>query len=144
MPDVTYVVTEGRAAAESRMTDLFEVYSPDPDAATTDAEGFTVPGYADELNTYGRLAGPSTQSRDTNARTVTIGGMEREVVSGGLHIPISADVPAFGEYGVGWEYELVALGPTTDPALLNSRWLVVDAPAKSAATARRLDVVRLI
>lgn len=126
------------------MTDLFYPYSPDPDAVTTDAEGFSAPGYADETATYGRLAGPSAQSADTNARTVTIGGMEREVVSGGLHIPISADVPAFGEYGVGWEYELVELGPTTDPSLLNSRWLVVDAPAKSQATARRLDVVRLV
>lgn len=144
MPDVTYVVDEGRAAAESRMTDLFEVYSPDPESTTTDGEGFEVPGYADEQETYGRIAGPSAQSRDTNARTVTIGGMEREVVSGGLHIPISADAPAMGEYRTGWEYVLVEVGPSTDPSLLNSRWLVVDSPAKSQATARRLDVVRLV
>jgi hypothetical protein len=45
---------------------------------------------------------------------------------------------------VGWEYVLTELGPLTDPSLLNSRWLVVDAPAKSYATARRLDVVRLV
>lgn len=123
------------------MTDLFEVYSPDEAAVTN---GFEEPGYAAEVNTYGRLAGPSEQSRDTSARTVTVGNMELEVVSGGLHIPISADVPAAGEYGTGWEYELVVLGATTDPSLLNSRWLVVDAPAKSQATARRLDVVRLV
>jgi hypothetical protein len=69
--------------------------------------------------------------------------MERPVVEGGLHIPIDSPVPAVGKYGVGWEYVLTDLGPLTDPSLLNSRWLVVDAPAKSYATARRLDVVRL-
>lgn len=132
-----------QARAEGLMLDEFDVYSPDPDGETTDAEGFAVPGYMPEAPVMGRIAGPSAQSRDTNTRTVTIGGTERPVVEGGLHIPISADAPAAGEYGAGWEYELVNLGPTTDPSLLYSRWLVVDAPAKSAATARRLDVVRI-
>src|SRR5687768_14794584 len=102
-----------RSVAEARMTDEFDVYSPDPGAETTNAEGFIVPGYATENPVMGRIAGPSMQSRDTNTRTVTIGGTERQVVEGGLHIPISADAPAAGEYGAGWEYELVATGPTT-------------------------------
>lgn len=132
-----------RAEAEARMQDTFWVRSPDPEATTTDADGFEVPGYSEEPDTVGRIAGTSAATRDTNARTVTVGGVEREVVLGGLHIPLSSAVPAVGEYGFGWEYELVELGPLTDPSLLNSRWLVVDAPAKSQATARRLDVVRL-
>lgn len=126
------------------MADTFRPYSPNPSATTTDAEGFKVPGYTAETITFGKIAGPSLQSGDTVARTVTIGGMERRVVSGGLHIPSTAVTPVAGEYGVGWEYVLTNLGQRTDPSLLNSRWLVVDAPAKSYATARRLDVVRLI
>jgi hypothetical protein len=131
-----------RTEAEARMVDTFAPYSPSG-TTTTDAEGFEVPGYHPQATTPGRIAGPSAQSRDTNARMVTIGGMERPVVTGGLHIPVSSDMPTAGEYGTGWEYVLTDLGSFTDPSLLNSRWLVVDAPAKSDATARRLDVVRL-
>lgn len=130
-----------RAQAEARMQDTFTAYSPN--GTTTDADGFEVPAYATEGTTPGRIAGPSTQSRDTNARTVTVGGMERLVVQGGLHIPVSAATPAMGEYGFGWEYVLSTLGPHTPAGLLNSRWLVVDAPLKSDQTALRLDVVRL-
>jgi hypothetical protein len=124
------------------MTDTFTVHAP-TGTTTTDADGFEVPGSNVQGMTVGRIAGPSAQSRDTNTRTVTVGGVQRPVVEGGLHIPISAPMPVVGEYGFGWEYVLTDPGPLTDPALLNSRWLVVDAPAKSAATARRLDVVRL-
>lgn len=129
--------------AEARMKDTFTPQAP-TGTFTPDAEGFQIPAYAAQATTKGRIAGPTTQSRDTNARTVTIGGVERLVVEGGLHIPVSAAVPAVGEYGTGWEYVLTTLGTGTDPSLLNSRWLVVDAPAKSQATARRLDVVRLV
>jgi hypothetical protein len=132
-----------RTEAEATYQDTFTAYRPDATATATDANGFEVPGYATAGTTPGKVAGPSAQSRDTNARTVTIGGSERPVIEGGLHVPVSAPVPATGEYGTGWEYVLTALGPLTDPSLLNSRWLVVDAPAKSYATARRLDVVRL-
>lgn len=132
-----------QARANGRMEDEFTAYSPSG-TSTTDANGFEVPGYSNEGSTQGRIAGPSAQSTDTTARVVTIGGSERPVVAGGLHIPVSAPVPAVGEYGHGWEYVLTTLGAHTDPSLLDSRWLVVDAPAKSQATARRLDVVRLI
>jgi len=124
------------------MSDTFTAYSPN--GTTTDANGFEVPAYANEGETVGKIAGPSMQSRDTATRTERIGGMDRPVVEGGLHIPVSADMPAVGEYGVGWEYVLTDLGPMTDPSLQDSRWLVVDAPAKSYATARRLDVCRLV
>jgi hypothetical protein len=131
-----------RSEVEATYQDTFTAYSP-TGTTTTNPDGFEVPDYADEGTTPGKVAGPSPQSRDTSARTVTIGGVQRPVVEGGLHIPVSAAVPATGEYGFGWEYVLTSLGPLTDPSLLNSRWLVVDAPAKSYATARRLDVVRL-
>lgn len=123
------------------MRDTFTAYRPD--GVTQDNDDFEIPAYATVGTTPGRISGPSATRGDTDARTVTIGGSERLVVSGGLHIPVSAPIPAMGEYGFGWEYVLTELGPLTDPALLNSRWLVVDSPAKSIATARRLDVVRL-
>lgn len=132
---------EIRREAEARMLDTFTAYSPD--GITEDDDGFEVPVYAAAGATPGRIAGPNAGRSDTEARTVTIGGTEHLVVSAGLHIPLSSPVPAMGEYGFGWEYVLTELGPLTDPALLNSRWLVVDSPAKSIATARRLDVVRL-
>lgn len=132
-----------RAEAEGVMQDTFVAYSP-TGTHTTDDDGFDVPQYAPAGTTRGKIAGSSKQSRDTKAREVKIGGVDRPVVEGGLHIPISSAVPKAGEYGAGWEYVLTALGPITDPSLLNSRWLVVDAPAKSHATARRLDVVRLV
>lgn len=130
-----------RARANGLMADTFTAYAPTTD---TVVNGFEVDAYTSQGTTPGKIAGPSTQARDTNARTITVGNMELNVVEGGLHIPITATVPAAGEYGTGWEYVLTALGPVTDPSLLDSRWLVVDVPAKSYATARRLDVVRLI
>lgn len=131
-----------RARAESLYTDTFTAYSPADDSAP-DADGFVEADYRFEGETVGKIAGPSAASRDTTARVVAVGGAERPVVGGGLHIPLSAPMPTVGEYGIGWEYVLTELGPDTDESLLNSRWLVVDAPAKSYATARRLDVVRL-
>lgn len=123
------------------MTLTLAAYSPS-DTLTTNAEGFEVPGYAPEGTTVGKVAGASRDS-DTNARSEQIGGVDRPVVQGGLHIPIGAPVPTMGRYRLGWEYVVTAVGPSDDPALLDSRWLVVDSPAKSRATARRLDVIRL-
>lgn len=134
-------VRDGRAAAELNMRDTFTAYSPN---GTTTVNGFEVPGYTSQGTTPGKIAGPSAQTSDTPTRTVTVGNAVLLVVEGGLHIPISATVPVAGEYGTGWEYVLTTLGADTDASLLNSRWLVVAVPAKSYATARRLDVVRLI
>lgn len=138
---VATATAAGRRAAEALMLDTFTAYSPTDDVET-DEDGYEVPYYKPEGTTKGKVAGDS--GRDTDARTVTIGGSERQVVEGGLHIPLAAPVPTVGEYGHGWEYVLTTLGPMTDPSLLNSRWLVLDSPAKSYATARRLNVVRLV
>lgn len=87
--------------------------------------------------TFGKVAGRTRES-DTNTHTVSVGGAERPVVAGGLHIPLDAVLPARD-----WEYVCTAIGASTDPALLGRRWRVVDVPAKSHATARRLDVVEV-
>lgn len=130
----------GRLAAEAEMTLTFTPYSPN---GYTTVSGLEVPAYASHTSTRGKVQGGSASTTDTVTRYVTIGGVERPVLAGGLHIPISATVPKAGDQGVGWEYLCTAVGTYDDPALLNRRYLVVSVPAKSFATARRLDVVEV-
>lgn len=116
------------------MLDTFTAYA----FTTTVVDGLDVQGWTSQGTTSGKVAGPSAQSADTTTHTVTIGGVERPVVEGGLHIPLSAPLPA-----IGWEYVCTVVGAASDPALLDRRWRVIDVPAKSYATARRLDVVEV-
>lgn len=135
-------VVAGRLAAESLMTVTLTAYSPN--GTTTDADGFEVPAYAPEGSTPGKIQAGSREGDDTATRFVPIGGVDRPVLSGGLHIPIGAAVPVASEQrGIGWEYEVTAVGASDDPALLGLRFLVVNVPIKSFATARRLDVVEV-
>jgi len=97
--------------------------------------------YADEEPTFGKVQGGSQSTSDTATRYVKVGGVERPVLAAGLHIPISAVVPKAGDRGVGWEYECTAVTDPADQALVGRRYLVVNVPAKTYATARRLDVV---
>lgn len=123
-----------RAEAESLMLDDFTAYA----FTTAKVDGLDEQTWVEQDVTRGKVAGRSRQGGDTNTRTVTVGGQQRLVVEGGLHIPLDAELPA-----IGWEYVCTAVGPSTDPALLGRRWRVVDVPAKSYATARRLDVVEV-
>jgi hypothetical protein len=129
-----------RAEAEAAMTLTFTVHSPN---GYTTVSGLKVPAYADQGSTPGKVQGGAVSTRDPVSRMVVIGGVERPLLEGGLQIPISATVPKGGDRGVGWEYLCAAVGPLDDPALLNRRYLVVSVPAKSFATARRLDVVEV-
>ena len=128
-------IAAGREAAEREFIDTFTAY--EPDGTTTDANGFKQPGFTDRGATPGKVQADTRQG-DTADRFVTVGDAERPVHSGGLHLPIGAPIPA-----VGWEYECTALGPLSDPSLLGRRWRVVSVPAKTYATARRLDVVEV-
>lgn len=115
-----------------------------PNGVTLDPDGFEVQSYAAQTPHAGKVQGGSQSGKDTPTRYVTIGGVDRPVLNAGLHIPIGAPVPVASEQrGVGWEYEVTAVGPADDPALLGKRFLVVGVPAKSFATARRLDVVEV-
>lgn len=119
------------------MLDTFAIYAP---GGRTVVNGMEVEGYTSHGTTPGKVQG---EPRDTQILMQTVGGVSRPVIQGGVHVPASSLPPVAGDIGIGWEYQLTTLGPYTDPGLLNSRWLVIDAPAKSFATARRLDVVRL-
>lgn len=117
------------------MVDTFTAYGLPTWAAT---DGIEAEARLPQYDTPGKLAGPSAQSADATTRLVTIGGVERPVLQGGLHIPIAAALPADG-----WEFECIEVGPDSDPSLVGRRWRVVSTPAKSYATARRLDVVEV-
>lgn len=130
-------------AAERQHVDTFTPYAPN-DTPTTDADGFEVPGFDIKTPTAGKIQAGSRAGSDTATRYVTIGGVPRPVVEGGLHIPIDAEVPVASEQrGVAWEYECTGVGSDSDPAGLGKRWMVVSVPAKTRATARRLDVVEV-
>lgn len=105
--------------------------------------GLEVQAYTQHDDTPGKVQGGSMATADTATEFVSIGGVRRPLLRGGLHIPVGAELPVAGDQGIGWEYAVMAIGPHDDPTLLNRRYLVVNAPAKSHATARRLDVVEV-
>lgn len=105
--------------------------------------GLEVQSYAQHDDTPGKVQGGSASTSDTATEYVSIGGVRRPLLRGGLHLPIGAQLPVAGDQGVGWEYAVTAVGERGDPTLLNRRYLVVNVPAKSFASARRLDVVEV-
>lgn len=144
--EVAAALPEMQALAESLMTLTLTAYSP-TDEPTTDADGYQVQGYADEGTTPGKVQSGSQAGSDSATRYVNIGGVDRPVLEGGLHIPLDRFlfdgllIQPSEQRGRGWEFEVESIGPADDPALLGTRYLVVGAPVKSFATARRLDVV---
>lgn len=125
-----------RADAEGEMTLTLAWFSPN--GTTTDSDGQKIPAFATETATAGKAQGPSQQATQPYTRTVNVGGVERPVMEGGIHIPIGAAVPQRF-----WECQVTALGADDDPALLDRRYRVESVPAKSFATARRLDVIEV-
>lgn len=132
-----------RAEAESRMTLTLAAFEPTGET-TVDADGYETPVYAPKGSVFGRIRGGSQSAGDSTTRYVNIGGVERPVLAGGLHLPIGSSVPvASTQRGVGWEYEVTAVGSVDNPALLGRRFLVVGVSMVAQATALRLDVVEV-
>lgn len=145
--DVAAALPELQAQAESLMTLTLTAYSP---AGTEpDADGYEVHQFADEGSTPGKVQSGSQQGGDSATRYVNVGGVERPVIEGGLHIPLDRFVfdglliVASEQRGQAWEFAVDSIGPADDPALLGRRYMVVGVPAKSFATARRLDVIEI-
>lgn len=133
-----------RREAEAMMTLTLTAYSPDPEATTTDANGYEIPAYNDEGTTPGRITGGSSSTKDSATRYLNIGGVERPVLSGGLHLPIGSPIPVASEQrGQAWEYEVSGLGTVDNPALMGRRFMVVSLSLVAQATALRLDVIEL-
>lgn len=133
-------VLAGRTAAERLMSDTFEAFAP---GGRTVVDGREVLGFTSHGKTSGKVQGGSSATADPATDYVEVGDTRKPVFLGGLHIPISAPVPTAGDAGVGWEYVCTAVGDLSDLSLLGRRYRVVNVPAKSYATARRLDVVEV-
>lgn len=133
---VESVVHAGRAAAERLMLDTLAFGSnqmaPNPD---TDMEEET---FVATFTTPGKVAGTSADS-DQTVRMVTVGGTERPVISGGIHIP--ADRPE--TVPTGMLVKVIELGPASPAHMLNRVYRVEGESTKSYQTARRFDVVEV-
>ena len=133
--DVTRELPTMRGTAESLMTLTLAWYQRN--GSVTVVNRMEVPGFSSQGTSPGKVQAASRAGRDTSTRMALVGDTERPVLEAGLHVPLSTVV------GVEWEAVVTAVGPRDDPTLLGRRYRVVDVPAKSYATARRLDVVEL-
>lgn len=139
---MTNVIMRGRKAAERRMTLTLAWYSDSGTKVVVDGMEERVPTV--EGTTPGKVQARSRLGGDTLTQYVNVAdGIQMPVEKGSLHIPVEALLDDDGRLRLanGWECEVTAVGPYDDPALLGRRYRVVDAPAKSDNTARRLDVV---
>lgn len=152
MPAVLTEINAGleelRDLAEELMTATFTAYAPKLDA--TDADGQTSPDFTTKGTTNGKVQGTSALGKDPVTRSISIGDVALPIIDEGLHIPLGQFIAedgtlslVAGAKGVGWELECTAVSSVEDQTLVGRRYLVVSAPAKSRATARRLDVVEL-
>lgn len=124
-----------RSEAEGQMTVTLAAYSP---GSSTVVNGQEVPGFTSEGTTRGKIASRSTRGTVVPARTVLVGQVEVPVLHDALHLPITAPIPA-----QRWEYEVTAVGPVDDVALIGRRYRVVETPAHAHSTSRRLDVIEI-
>lgn len=133
-------MAELRFDAESEMTDTFAAFAPA--APLVDVNQMKQPGWTPMGTTLGKTRG--SIARDSITRTVRVGGVEYDVVDGGVSVPLSQFIVG-GRLilAIGWELQCIATGPAVDAGNLGRRWHVVNVPTKSWASARRLDVVEV-
>lgn len=124
----------GRAAAEALMLDEFTalVYTD-----TTDADDLEVKDWEPQGDPVPGKFPSKVNGQPQNTRMVNVGGVDRPVIEGGLHLPWSASPEP------GMRYRCTAVGPDTHPSALNRTVHVVEAPISSDMTAWRLDVVEV-
>jgi hypothetical protein len=105
----------------------------DPDSGL-EVSGVFLPTFT----TPGKVAGGSV-GNDQGVRTVTVGGTERPVITGGIHIP--ADRPEV--VPAGTLVRVTALGPASPAHMLGRTYRIEGESTKSYQTARRFDVVEV-
>lgn len=130
-------VARGRILAASLMPDTGVMRRP-TGHATQNANGEEEVTYVDVFTSRCKVSGASTGGGDTTYQTVTIAGVEHDLITAGVRLPFG--VPPCQR---GYVFEVTAVGPTSDPRLIGRKYLVHNDPAKTDATARRLDVVEL-
>ena len=135
-------VQQGRVLAVSLMRDVGSVSRPTGRVAQDEATGFEVEVLDPLFTTPLKVSGRSTAG-DVTPRTVRVGGVERVVLEGRLHLPVPAADSVAAGLREGDVVEVVTVGPMTDPDVLGARYRVVDFGGGSYATARRVNVVEL-
>lgn len=143
-------IATGQVYAESLMTLTLTAYAPTGNYVEG-PDGFEVPEFINRGTTPGKVQGGSQAGKDTETRYADIGGVKRPVLVGGLHIPLSAfvvagvlDIKPSEQVNQAWQFHVTAVNGLADLSLLGRKYQVVEVPAKSYATARRLSVVEVV
>lgn len=135
--DIAAALPELRREAESTMQDTL-AFGTMIRGGQSDETGLEEPTFAAAFTTRGKVTGGSV-GNDQAVRMVTVGGTERPVISGGVHIPADRrETVPNGMYA-----KVTALGPSSPAHLLNRVYRVEGESTKSHQTARRFDVVEL-
>lgn len=130
----------GRSAAARMMQDTAQV-SRRSGVTKDPTTGLKQPAYTPVYETPCKVS--AATGRDMAVRTVEVGGVERAVIEGGLHIPIPDEGSEAVQVHNGDRFTITAVGPMSDPGLLGRVFEVVEYGGKSWATARRLNVVEV-
>lgn len=134
-------MASARADAESLMLDEGQAKRPTGKTARNEETGLSEPTFADLFTT--RCKVQPTSGDEVTTQTVTVGGVERVVYKGGIHMPIPEAGSAAVDLRRGDRLTILSIGPMTDPGVLGKTYEVVGFSGKSWATARRLDVVEV-
>ena len=144
--EIAAVLPELRAMAESLMSLTVTAYKPGKGTVN----GYETTVYTSQGTSAAKVNGTSATGRDTVSRTIMIGEVARPVIEGGLHLPLDSFVTngvlgivASDQRGTAWEFVVDAAPDPADAVLVGRRYMVTNCPAKSFATARRLDVVEV-
>lgn len=128
---LTGALTRGRAAAQARMLDTFDIKVS---TGTTYTGGVDVETFSLLFSTTGRVKTTGLAANESEAGGRTVVAVTRE-----LHIPVSsAEVP------VGAVAFVTSVHATSDPSLAGARLRLSGPAPGSQTTARRLQVSEVL
>jgi hypothetical protein len=125
---------QGRAIAESLMTDTVTVRYATGTTTIDETTGSETPVYATRFTSKCKI-----QTRALQARQEEVGGRTATTVTVELHLPVDSPATEPGDIA-----EITAVGALADVQLLGRKYRIVAPVAKSYATARRLDVEEIV
>lgn len=135
--DVARELSFLRAQAASMMQDRLEFGTFTKGGQDADS-GLEEPTFTAAFSTPGKIKGSPTGAVQ-NVRMVEVGGTERPVIDGGVHIPADrAEVVRYGMF-----VRVVKVGPRSPRHLLGRVYRIEGESVTSNQTARRFDVVEV-
>jgi len=129
-------LSDGRALAEARMLDTFDIEVPTGGYVYDEATGEEAEEFDLLFTTLGRLK-PGAGLRA--ARESEAGGRTVVTTIRELHIPVECEVVPAGAVAT-----CIAIHPMSDPTLLGARLRLAGPAPGSQTTARRLEVSEVI